>query len=967
MLNLKKETPFHQNYISFDSSFSTISFYQMYKVSVTVLLVLLSSLGFSQKLEVKNLECESRTNPLGIESLSPRLSWELQSEQHNVIQTAYRILVADNPESLQKSSGNIWDSKKVSSDASIQVAFAGKKLQPAKTYYWKVKVWDNSAKSSAWSKIATFTTGLYNVNNWNNAKWIGYEDMPDSLRVPQGTYAPAKSLGNKALQRPVVPLFRKEFNVSKKVSSAIAFISGLGQYEMNINGKKVGNSFLAPGWTDYEKRCLYNSYDITDLVNNGQNAIGVIVGNGFYNINRERYYKVAIAFGMPKMICRIKLTFVDGTTSDIVSDATWKTAPSPITFASIYGGEDYDAQLEQQGWDTPKFSDTDWKYALLVKPPKGQLQAEISYPVTVKDVFNARTVMHPEPNNYVYDFGQNASAIIEVKVKGKKGQTIKLIPAELLNDKKLANQNATGKPYYFSYTLKGDGIETWRPRFTYYGFRFVQVVNAVPDTAINANDLPKIIGLQSLHTSTSASEAGTFECSNELFNKTNTLIKWAIQSNVQSVITDCPHREKLSWLEQDHLVGSSIHYNLDIYHLFCKLVYDMMDAQTENGLVPNTAPEYLVFDDEFGRKWGFGYRDSPEWGSSSIILPWLIYKWYGDKNMMREAFPMMKKYIAYLGSKADNHIITHGLGDWYDNGPKRPGFSQLTPNGITATAIYYYDLNILSKMAAMLNDHKEAERLAQLAKGVKKAFNEKFFNEETKLYASGSQTAMAMPLSLGLVNDEDKPAVFKNLVDSIIYSGKKITAGDVGFHFLVQALTEGGASQLLYDMNSRDDVPGYGYQLKKGATALTESWQALEVVSNNHLMLGHIMEWFYSGLAGIRQSDSSVAYKEIIIDPQVVGDLTFVKGSFQTPYGMISSEWNKKDGAFSLNVKVPANTTAIVYLPAFTQNKITANDLPLNKVKGAKFIGYKDRKAIVKIGSGNYQFEVSGEYQYVVH
>jgi hypothetical protein len=939
----------------------------MYKVSFITFLVLLSCYGFAQKVEVVDLKCESRTNPLGIESLSPRLSWELQSEQHNVLQTAYRILVADNPESLQKASGNIWDSKKINSDASIQVAYRGKKLQPAKTYYWKVMVWDNGAKASGWSKVATFTTGLYNEQNWNNAKWIGYENMPDSMRVPQGTYAPAKHLGNKALQRTVVPLLRKEFSVSKKVSSAIAFISGLGQYEMNINGKKVGNSFLAPGWTYYDKRYLYNTFDITDLVNNGQNAIGVIVGNGFYNINRERYYKVAIAFGMPKMICRIKLTYDDGSTSDIVSDASWKTAPSPITFASIYGGEDYDAQLEQHGWDTPKFSDAHWKNAMLVTPPKGHLQAEISYPVTVKDVFNAKSITQPEPNNYIFDFGQNASAIIEVKVKGKKGQTIRLIPAELLNDKKLANQNATGKPYYFNYTLKGDGIETWRPRFTYYGFRYVQVADAAPDTAKNAKDLPKIVSLRSLHTSTSAPEAGTFECSNELFNKINTLIKWAIQSNVQSVITDCPHREKLSWLEQDHLVGTSIHYNLDIYHLFSKLVYDMMDAQTETGLVPNIAPEYLVFDDEFGRKWGFGYRDSPEWGSSSIILPWLIYKWYGDKNMMREAYPMMKKYIAYLESKAENHILTHGLGDWYDNGPKRPGFAQLTPNGVTATAIYHYNLDILSKMASMLNDHKESVRLSQLAKEVKKAFNEKFFNRDTKVYSSGSQTAMAMPLSLGLVNDEVRPAVFKNLLDSIVLSGKKITAGDVGFHFLVQALSEGGASQLLYDMNSRDDVPGYGYQLKKGATALTESWQALEVVSNNHLMLGHIMEWFYSGIAGIKQSDSSVAYKEMVINPQVVGDLTYAKGSYQTPYGTVSSEWEKKDGAFSLHVKVPANTTAIVYLPALAQNKIAANNLSLELLKGAKFIGYKDRKAVVKIGSGNYQFEVSGDYQYAVH
>lgn len=930
----------------------------MIKYLANALLVVFTCSASAQSLQVNHLQCENKENPLGIEATAPRFSWQIQSDQRNVFQSAYQIIIADNLQSLQNNSGNIWDSKKVVSGASILVPYVGKGLQPAQKYYWKVKVWARNATTSGWSKVATFTTGLTNDNDWEGAKWIGYEDLEDSMRVTQGAYAPAKSLGNKALKRPVIPLFRKEFSIAKKVVQAIAFISGLGQYEMTVNGKKASNCFLAPGWTYYDKRSLYNAYDITNLLNNGKNAIGVIVGNGFYNINRERYYKIAIAFGMPKMICRIKITYNDGTTNDIISNATWKTDKSPVTYTSMYGGEDYDAQLEQEGWDKPGFNDNHWRSALLVKPPKGKLQAELSYPVEVKKVFTAKSITQPQPNIYVYDFGQNASGIIELKIKGKKGQSVKLRPAELINENKLANQKATGSPYYFTYTLKGDGEETWRPRFTYYGFRYVQLEGAMPDTANNVNDLPKIVDLSFLHTSTSAPEVGTFECSNKLFNKTNTLIKWAIQSNVQSVVTDCPHREKISWLEQDYLVGASIHDNLDIYHLYKKLVYDMIDAQTEEGLVTNIAPEYLVFDDEFGRKWGFGFRDSPEWGSSSIILPWLIFTWYGDKSMIQEAYPMMKRYIAYLGNKANHYILSHGLGDWYDNGPNRPGFAQLTPNGVTATAIYYYDLILLSKMAALLNDQKESVRFSQLAKEVKIAFNEKFYDKQTKVYSSGSQTAMAMPLALGLVNENDKRAVLKNLVDSINYSGKKVTAGDVGFHFLVQALYEGGASQLLYDMNCRDDVPGYGYQIKKGATALTESWQALEVVSNNHLMLGHIMEWFYTGLAGINQSDNSIAYQNIVIKPELVGDLSFAKGSYQSPYGTIVSEWKKEGDTFSLWVTIPSNTTATVYLPATAQSDIFENGAELKNGNEIKVLDYKEGRREIRIGSGTYLFKV---------
>lgn len=919
------------------------------------MLLFVAAKGYTQQLSITNPLCESKTAPVGIDIAMPKFSWQLQSAKRGVMQTAYRILIADKIQLLQKNTGNIWDSRKINSSQSIQILFKGNKLKPATTYFWKVQVWDNK-NGVAYSSVTNFSTGLFTKEDWSNAAWIGYEEIHDTMITVPGVHGPdiKRVLGlEKLKQRVVVPMFRKSFSINKKISSATVFISGLGQYEMTINGKKAGNSFLAPGWTHYEKRVLYNTYDVTADLKNGDNAIGVMVGNGFFNISRERYVKLAIAYGYPKMICKMIITYADGTSAIIVSDNTWKTIPSPITFSSIYGGEDYDANLEQAGWDKGGFNDVSWKQAVIVKAPNGKLEAEADYPVKINDMLTVKAVSKPKDSVYVYDFGQNLSGIVQLKVKGKKGQVVKLSAAELLNDKMMANQNSTGRPNYFLYTLKGDGVETWQPRFTYTGFRYVQVEGAVPDTAKVEGDFATIVNITSLHTSNSAPVAGSFKCSNELFNNINKLIKWAIKSNLQSVATDCPHREKLSWLEQDYLMGGSIKSNYNVYHLYKKLVYDMMDAQTDEGLVPDITPEFVFFDDK-----GFGFRDSPEWGSASVIVPWLVYKWYGDIDIVKEAYPMMTKYVAYLQKKSNNNILSYGLGDWYDYGPKAPGVAQLTPKALTATAIYFYDAQLLSTIAKLLSKNEDAVKYQSLAAQIKATFNDTFFNAQTKVYSTGSQTAMAMPLSVGLVAEKAKAAVMKNMIDSITASGYKLTAGDIGFHFLIQALHDGGASQMIYDMNYRDDVPGYGYQLKKGATALTESWPALVEVSNNHLMLGHIMQWFYEGLGGINQAENSTGYKKIIIKPELVGDINFVNASQQTVYGKILSQWKKTVAEFSLDVSVPANTTAIIYLPAANNNSIFENNKPIVMQKGIVVKGVENNRTIIEVGSGSYHFTV---------
>ena len=912
------------------------------------LLLILPLASFAQVLKVTDLQCDYKQNPQGIESAAPGLSWQLESGKSNTMQTAYRVLVADDPQKLDNNKGNIWDSKKVASAASLQVAYEGSQLQPAKTYYWKVMVWDNHQQQSAWSSTARWQMGLLTLADWQNASWIAYDKLPDtSVIVPFYHGKGPKSLG---MTNDILPLLRKTFHVSNPLKKATLYICGLGHFDLSLNGKKVSDHFLDPGWTKYDKQSLYVPFDITNNLKTGKNTIGVMLGNGFYFIPRDkRYRKLTGGYGYPKMICRLVMEYQDGRVDNLVSDTTWKTAPGPLTFSSIYGGEDYNANLEQAGWNTNSFNDDAWRKAIQVNGPQ-MLNAQAADPLKIMQEFMPQNKTQLNTGAWIYDFGQNFSGIPQIAVKGKKGDTVKIIPAELVNADGSANQKGSGGPHYYNYILKGDGAETWQPQFTYYGFRYLQVTGAFPQDEANAKQEPVIIAIKGLHTRNSAATVGDFACSNELFNKTFKLIDWAMKSNMASLFTDCPHREKLGWLEEAHLVGSSLHYNYDIVGLARKCINDMRISQTEDGLVPEISPEYVKFDEPF--------RDSPEWGSNAVILPWYVYQWYGDKSVLAQNYDMIKRYIAYLSKKADNHILSQGLGDWYDLGPNPPGVSQLTPQGITATALYYYDLDIAAKIATSLGKSDDAASYQKLAADVKQAYNKKFFNPETKQYGTGSQAANAISVYTSLVEPQYKTAVVNNIVKDIRNRGNSLTAGDIGYRYLLRVLDDEGRSDVIFDMNSRADVPGYGYQLAHGATALTESWAALPSVSNNHFMLGHLMEWFYSGLAGIRPADDAIAFNKIEIRPEVVGDVTWAKANYKSPYGDISSSWKKQAGRFELSVSIPANTTATVYLPVNKAAMITAGGADIRNRKDMEFMGYKDGKALVKVGSGGYLFVV---------
>ena len=897
--------------------------------------------------KVIDLRCNNLENPCGT-SGTPVFSWTLLSGAEGTGQSAYQIILDPDPESLRSEAGCLWDSGKTAFNGSAFVTYTGPDLKPATKYHWKVRIWEPGNSPSEWSLPANFITGLFGKSDWGGAEWIGFEEIPDSLILVPGVHGNGNNLGYKALKRTTIPYFRKEFQVKKKISRAVVFVSGLGHYELYLNGRRIGDRFLSPGWTNYLKTCYYNSFDVTGNIKRGDNAVGAIVGNGFYNINRERYRKLVIAYGAPKMILSLIITFTDGTVETVVSDGTWRTIPSPVTFSSIYGGEDHDARLEQPGWAEPRFNDTEWNKVLIVKEPAGSLRPETDHPVKVMQEFSPAVIIPVNDTTYVYDYRQNASGIIRLKIKGQRGQVVRLYPGELIDAGSLVTQRASGSPYLFTYTIKGESEEIWSPRFTYYGFRYVQAEGAVPVGNPNPAKLPVITDLRLLHTRNSSPASGSFKCSGELFNRIYELINWSIRSNLASVATDCPHREKLGWLEQTHLMGNSIKYVYDIHNLYNKIIDDMIEAQLENGLVPDIAPEYVPFNG--------GFRDSPEWGSTCIILPWDLYEWYGDIEAVRRAYPMMMKYVQYLRDMSEDHILSHGLGDWYDLGPKFPGEAQLTPKALTATSIYYYDVKLLSEMAALVGQKEDAVTLKNLAEEIRQAFNRRFFDPKTNVYSTGSQTAYSMPLFFGMVDDSIKTEVVANLVSSIVRNNNALTAGDVGYRYLLRVLEQEGHSQLIFDMNSRTDVPGYGYQLSKGATSLTESWAGLRDVSNNHMMLGHLMEWFYSGIGGIRQMPGSKAYDHILIAPETAGDLTWAESTYKSVHGEILSAWKIYGDSLSLHIRIPPDCRATVRIPQSDPDKITGNGLPLRSSGFIKVTGSVSGTTLCEVLPGEYLF-----------
>ena len=929
------------------------------KKCVVFAILLFISLGIQAHFIITKTTCNYQSGKMAVvEEGKIRVGWQYEDKDNwPVSQNVYQIQVYENlTEEL------IFDSGVVESEES-QLIELPHLASNQYGYYWRVRIGRQDKENeqwnhwSDWSKEQCIRVMPDDIrampNNYHTGQntslipqWIGAITKRDA-RIPDGSWsnevfgkdsvkvkwADVDTLSARSI------ILRKKFHTDRKVASAIIHVSGLGHYEMAVNGNfrcydptlssttfigyTTNYKMFIPLWSDYDHTVYYDTYDVTDELSLGDNSISVLLGNGFFNVQRgSRYAKLIGSYGPPQLLLRMDIIYDDGTTEYIVSDNSWRWTSSPITFNSIYGGESYDARLEQDGLEKADYDDSSWRNAVVTEGPAGKLRPECAQSVCFFKYFMPKTTKAIPDDSletaskatkrkiakgaFVCDMGQNLAGVPQIWIKGKRGQKVTLIVSERLTPQGACDQSQTGRPHYYEYTLRGDERELWNPRFSYYGFRYIQVEGAVMKGDKNPDGLPEISSLKSLFISNATANTSTFWCDNEILTKTHELILNAEMSNMQGVLTDCPQREKLGWLEQDHLCGPSLFYNFDMTRLVPKIIRDIVDAQKPNGMVPTTAPQYVSF--------GNLFDDSPEWGSTLIILPFMYYDVYGDSTLIVDNYEPMRRYVDYLTSRAEDGIIDFGLGDWYDYGPRRPGFSQNTPVALVATAHYIYDLQLITEAARMTGHHDDEQKYQEMFSEVVRAFNTRFYHPDSCYYGTGSQTSNALPLFLGITGN-NKEAVLQSLIRDIHAHGDRLTTGDVGNRYLFRVLADNGQNELLFKMLNHYETPGYGFQIKQGATTLTEQWDPRQGASENHFMLGQIDEWLFRTIAGIRQKPGTHGMRHLIIDPQAVGDIMGIKASYRTLYGKITVAFNKKDSTLSVTVPKGCEVEKSSYQP----------------------------------------------------
>jgi alpha-L-rhamnosidase len=780
---------------------------------------------------------------------------------------------------------------------------------------------------------AGWNTAEFNDAQWAAAKVLGPAGMPPwgPTRVSEDRRVAARYL-------------RKEFSITKKLMRATVSFSGLGLSELYVNGEKIGDSVLSPALTQYDKRQFYVTHDITDDLQRGKNALGVILGNGRYYAARSKVYAGTVSFGFPKLLLNLRLEYADGSFSEVVSDESWKlTTDGPILANNEFDGEDYDARKEFRAWNKPGFGDSKWQTAQLVSSPDGVLSAEMIDPIRVTDTLKPLSVKEIKPGVFIYDLGQNMVGWCRLQVSGKAGTSVTLRHAETLKpDGSLYMANLRGAEVTDTYTLKGGGKEIWEPRFITHGFRFVEVtgfpgkpgLDSIEGRVVN-DDLPI---------------AGHFLCSNNLINRIYTNIVWGTRGNYRSIPTDCPQRdERQGWLgdRSEECKGES--YLFHIAPLYAKWRQDITDAQRSNGVIPDVAPAYWPI-----------YSDNVTWPSSAIIIPSAMERHFGDTLCISRDYAGATLWMEHMLTLATNNILSKdSYGDWcvppeeasliHSKDPARQ-----TDKALLATSYFYYDLCLMEKYARQLGKAADAERWQKLAGDFNAAFNQKFLDREKGQYSNGTQTSCVLPLAFGLVPDDMKAKVFAHLIEKIENDTHgHIGTGLIGGQFLNRVLSDHGRADLSYTIAAQKDYPSWGYMVEQGATTIWELWNGNTadptMNSGNHVMLiGDLALWFHEYLAGIAPDDAQPGFKHIIMKPMPVGDLQFVKATHNSPYGLISSEWHRNKNQFDWQIEIPANTTATVHVPAQSLEGITA--------KGLKASRFENGRGVFELGSGTYHF-----------
>ena len=909
----------------------------MKSLNLLILLLLVSGTLFSQELSLYDLKCEHKKNPLGVDVNKPRLSWKIKSTGFNIIQTAYSIRVST--DSRFPASRTIWTTGKIMSDQSILVPYDGDALLPGQRYFWQVRVWDNKGKSSGWSEVAYWETGLLSPANWK-AKWIELEG--DTTR-----YAPS-------------PHFRREFSISKTISSARVYVTSHGFYELHLNGKKVGDQVLTPGWTSYRERLQYQVYDVTSMLVKGENAIGAVLGDGWYRGTLAWGNNWAIYGKQLGLLLQMSIKYSDGTESLMVSDESWKGFnDGAIRMNDIYNGEIYDATKKLTGWNLKGYNDSNWKSAKIGDYSNNNLIASEGSPVRKIQEIKPLKIIRTPKGSLVVDMGQNMVGWIRLNVTGPRGTVITLRHAEVLDKYgEFYTANLRAAKCQLTYTLAGTGQETLEPRFTFMGFRYVEV-SGFPGE-LKTDNLTGVV----VHSDMEVT--GSYESSSALLNQLQHNIQWGQKGNFVDVPTDCPQRdERLGWTGDAQAFSRTAAFNFDVSAFFTKWLKDVTADQKQGGEVPDVIPDVLNRQDAKTASVSAG------WGDVAVIVPWTMYTVYNDRKLLETQYPGMKAWVEYIRGKAGDSFIWKGgskYGDWLFYHPPVNNHSE--PDGFTehdfiATAFYAYSTSLLAKAAGELGNTEDEKVYSDLFNKIKKVFNMEYVTPAGRV-GTNSQTSYILALMFDLLPEELREKSAALLVSDIKSRRNHLSTGFLGTPFICHVLTKFGYTDVAYDLLLQETYPSWLYPVKMGATTIWERWDGQKTDSTfqdpgmnsfNHYAYGAIGDWIYRVSAGIETTVPG--YKHLLIQPHLTRRIDFSKAAFESPYGKVSSGWERKDGKVFISIIIPANTTATIILPVKSADKALEGGKALSSNLNLTNIITRDENVIIESGSGEYHFELT--------
>lgn len=914
---------------------------------------------------VENLRVETRKGPVTIDLPHPRFSWEIISDSRGTMQKYYRIIVASSPENLKTGKGDLWDSGKIRSDVSVDIPYNGKKLADRMTCYWKVKVWCGKA-GSAWSDVSAWHTGLMDEKEWK-AQWIGLDRYTDKDSMNFHSRLSARYL-------------RKEFPVYGNIRDARLYITGLGLYELYVNGHNIGNQVLSPSPTDFTQEVKYSEFDLKPFLNKGQNAVGVILGNGMFFAMHQKTKPWKIrTFGFPKLLFQLELTMIDGSKRTIVSDNSWKVnADGPIISDNYYDGEEYDATKEFKDWTKPGFDDTMWRSADITsdpcsgrrffaeekpqknepKTPHGNLDRTTAMK-TAQINENMKIMKAVKPvsvsrlgNSYIIDMGQNMAGWLRIRVKGEKGDKVSLHFAESLKpDGSIYTDNLRSARATDTYTLKGEGTEVWEPRFVYHGFRYVEVSGWPGEPSIDNFEGEVIYD--------GIPNTGTFESSDSTLNAIFKNSWWGIAGNYKGMPVDCPQRdERQPWLG-DRSVGSyGESFLFDNQRLYEKWLDDIKESMSQEGQIPDVAPNYINY-----------YTDNLTWPGTYLMVASMLYHQYADAAAVWRHYPSMKKWMDYMKSRylTPEFIMNKdSYGDWCMP-PESPELihskdpARITDGSLIATAYYYKFLKLMQEFAGVLGKNEDMEEFAALSAKVAESFQNRFYNKQGKFYGNNTVTANILPLAFGLFPKADSSEIYGHVKKVFENNGCHVCTGIIGIAWLMRTLSACGGKDLAYRIASNKTYPGWGYMVENGATTIWELWNGNtadpSMNSQNHVMLlGDLLVWYYENLAGIKSAPDAPGFKRIIMNPDFQDGLSYVNASYKSVYGLIRSSWKKDGGTLEWKIEIPANTEAEVYIPALSATSVFEGGIDARKSDGVSFVRMENGRAIFKVGSGSYYF-----------